>query len=91
MEQRITIQGIVCRKLSRFVRRGVRALAVGLGWDPWWRRREEEGPIIATPRSWVVRLVLKRMLNDSRVRDIGKGGEYRAKRMRNVQFGDGVL
>ena len=85
------IQGIVRGKLSRFVRRGVRALVAGLGRDPWWSRREEEGPIMTTPRSWVVRLVLKRMLNDSRVRDIGKGGEYRAKRMRNVQFGDGVL
>ena len=85
------IQGIVCGKLSRFVRRGVRALVAGLGWDTWWRRREEEGPIITTPRSWVVRLVLKRVLNDGRVSDIGNGGEYRAKGMRNVQFGDGVL
>ena len=91
MEQGITIQGVVCGKVSRFVIRGVRALVVGLGWDTWWRRREEEGPIMTTPRSWVVRLVLKRVLNDGRVSDIGNGGEYRAKRMRNVQFGDGVL
>jgi hypothetical protein len=91
MEQWITIQGIVCGKLSRFVGRGVRALVASLGWDPWWRRREGEGPVITTPMSLVVRLFLKRMLDESGVRDIGDGGKYRAKGMRNVQFSDSLL
>ena len=51
----------------------------------------EEIPVITIPGNLVVRPVLKRVLNDSRARDVGNGGKCRSRRMRNVQFGESVL
>ena len=51
----------------------------------------EEIPVITIPGNLVVSPVLKRVLNDSRARDVGNGGKCCPKRMRNIRFGDSVL